>query len=195
MTSNKFFVIAICTSMFLSGVVADGGHNYDVVFIGDSITNGAEWQDLFPSLRIANRGVNGDRTDGVIKRLESIYSTSASKAFMMIGINDFDSGMSVNEVFDNYKNIVSKLVDHGMEVYIQSTILAGKRYEGMNKRIMELNERLQVLAKQTDSVTYIDLNVVLAPDSLLKTRYTWDDIHLNKDGYAMWKELIKSYLQ
>jgi lysophospholipase L1-like esterase len=177
-------------------------NNYDVVFIGDSNTYGAEWQVLFPSLRIANRGINGDRTDGVIKRLESIYSTSASKAFIMIGINDFYYGMSGNEVFDNYKYIVSKLVDHGMEVYIQSTVLAGKRLAhirvqnvGLNKRIMELNERLQVLAKQTDSVTYIDLNVGLAPDSLLKPWYTWDDIHLNEDGYAIWKELIKSYLQ
>ena len=232
MKSNKFFVIAICTSMFLSGVVVvyyknflfeqlkvikqianpipkytdyscdkksfieqHSGHNYDVVFIGDSNTYGAEWQELFPSLRIANRGINGDRTDGVIKRLESIYSTSASKAFIMIGINDFYYGMSVNEVFDNYKNIVSKLVDHGMEVYIQSTIFAGKRNKGLNKRIMALNERLQILAKQTDSVTYIDINVGLAPDSLLKKWYTWDDIHLNGDGYAIWKELIKSYLQ
>ncbi len=237
MKSNKFFVIVICTSMFLSfgyGVVTvqykifpfeqlrvirqivsprpapshydyfyhkksffeqHGGHSYDVVFIGDSSTDNAEWQDLFPSLRIANRGIHGDRTDGVIQRLENIYSTSAPKAFMMIGINDFVYGTSVNEVFDNYKNIVTKLVEHGMEVYIQSTILAGKRKKYLNKRIMALNERLQVLAEQTDSVTYIDLNVGLAPDSLLKTTYSRDDVHLNGDGYAMWKELIKSYIQ
>jgi len=62
-----------------------GEHNYDVVFIGDSITDGAEWEDLFPSLKIANRGIGGDRTDGVLKRLDSIYSTSASRAFIMIG--------------------------------------------------------------------------------------------------------------
>ena len=31
-----------------------GGHEYDAVFIGDSITDGAEWKELFPSLKIAN---------------------------------------------------------------------------------------------------------------------------------------------
>lgn len=112
-----------------------GGHNYDVVFIGDSITDGAEWEDLFPTLTIANRGIGGDRTDGVLKRLDSIYSTSADRAFIMIGINDFNSGMSVDEVFLNYKTIVNKLVEHGMAVYIQSTIFAGKRLEKLNTKI------------------------------------------------------------
>jgi lysophospholipase L1-like esterase len=165
------------------------------VFIGDSITDYAEWQELFPSIRIANRGIGNDRTDGVIKRLESIYSTSASKAFIMIGTNDFAYGMNINDVYGNYKSIVSKLVDHGMEVYIQSTILVGKRHEYLNKRIMALNERLRKFANQTNLVTYIDLNVGLAQDSLLKTTYSRDDVHLNGDGYAIWKELIKSYIQ
>lgn len=171
------------------------GDNYDVVFIGDSIIDSAEWQDLFPSLKIANRGINRDTTDGVLHRLESIYSTSAPKAFIMIGINDLMAEISVNEVFDNYKNIVDKLVTHGMEVYIQSTLLVGKPREKMNKEVMVLNERLQLLAKQTDSVTYIDLNVGMTRNSLLDTKYSRDGLHINGDGYAIWKERIKSYLQ
>jgi lysophospholipase L1-like esterase len=82
-----------------------------------------------------------------------------------------------------------------MEVYIQSTLLVGKPREKLNREIMELNERLQLLAKQTDSVTYIDLNVGLTRNSILATQYSRDGLHLNGDGYAIWKELIKSYLQ
>lgn len=104
-----------------------GGRQYDVVFIGDSITDGAEWEDLFPSLKIANRGIGGDRTDGVLKRMDSIYSTNARKAFIMIGINDFGGGAEVNDVVENYKSIISNLVAHGMQTYVQSTILAGNR--------------------------------------------------------------------
>ena len=169
-------------------------HPYDVVLIGDSLTDNAEWQDLFPTLRLANRGIDGDRTDGILKRLEGIYSTSAPKAFIMIGINDFSWGKSVDEVFDNYKNIVNKLVERGIEVYIQSTILAGKQRKGLNKNILLLNDRLQILAKQTESITYIDLNVGLAADSLLKAEYTRDGVHLNGDGYAIWKKLIKPHI-
>lgn len=61
-----------------------GNHQYDVVFIGDSITDSAEWEDLFPSLKIANRGIAGDTTKGVLNRMDTIYSTNAKKAFIMI---------------------------------------------------------------------------------------------------------------
>ena len=98
-----------------------GGHQYDVVFIGDSITDAAEWEDLFPSLKIANRGIKGDRTDGVLERMDSIYSTNAGKAFIMIGVNDFGNGAKVNDVVENYKRIINNLVAHGMQTYVQST--------------------------------------------------------------------------
>ncbi len=171
-----------------------GNPPYDVVFIGDSLIDDADWQDLFPSVRIANRGIKGDRTDGVLNRLESIYSTSASKAFIMIGINDFSFGTNANDVFRNYKTIVDKLVARKMEVYIQSTILAGKQRNAVNKKIIILNKRLQHLAKQKKSITYINLNTSLSKNSLLNEKYTRDGTHLNGDGYAIWKELIKPYI-
>ena len=72
-----------------------GGNHYDVVFIGDSIIDNAEWEELFPAVKIANRGIRGDKTDGVLNRMESIYTTSAQRAFIMIGINDLSSGKRV----------------------------------------------------------------------------------------------------
>jgi lysophospholipase L1-like esterase len=172
-----------------------GGHHYDIVFIGDSITDGAEWGELFPTVKIANRGINGDRTDSVLKRMDSIYATSARRAFMMIGINDFTSGMSVGEVFENYSNIVSKLTAQEMKVYIQSTIIAGKQKEKLNKKIAKLNKKLQKLATKSESVTYIDLNFRMAQDKLLNAMYSRDGVHLNGEGYAVWKEIITPYIQ
>jgi len=171
------------------------GQYYDIVFIGDSITDGAEWQDMFPSRKIANRGIGGDRTDGLLNRLEHIYSTAASKAFIMIGVNDFVSGISVTGAFNNYKKIISALTARGIKVYIQSTILVGERKKRLNKKIIALNKRLQKLADQIDTVTYIDLNKGLAADSLLQAKYTRDDLHINGAGYAVWKDIIKTYVQ
>ena len=172
-----------------------GRSNYDVVFIGDSITDGAEWEDLFPSLEIANRGIGGDRADGVLKRLDSIYSTSASRAFIMIGINDLNAGMGVDEVFNNYMDIVNALSEHEMKVYIQSTIFAGKQLEYLNTKIFSLNERLKTFSEQNNAVTYIDLNAGLAKDSLLNPIYSRDGVHLNGNGYAVWKDTISLYLK
>ena len=145
-----------------------GRNGYDAVFIGDSRTDGAEWQEMFPSIKVANRGISGNRAEGVMDQLDSILSTSAAKAFIMVGINDISRGMSVYKVFNTYKNIVGKLVDHGMHVYVQSSILSGKRREYLNKNLIALNEKLRLFANQTDSVTYIDINVGLTQDSLLK---------------------------
>jgi hypothetical protein len=172
-----------------------GRHDTDVVFIGDSITEGVAWEELFPSLKIANRGITGDTTDGVLKRLDSIYATNARKAFIMIGINDFAAGAEVNDVVDNYRGIVSNLVAYGMRPYIQSTILAGNQYAELNIKIMALNDQLKKMAAQNKTVTYIDLNAGLAKGSALDSKYSRDGIHLNGSGYAVWKDTIKSYLR
>lgn len=171
-----------------------GGRDYDVVFVGDSITDSAEWEDMFPNSKIANRGIAGDRTDGVLKRLESILSTSAQHAFIMIGINDFFAKVSVDEVFDNYRMIVKELSTHGMKVYIQSTVFAGVENTRINSKIVDLNARLRLLAENSSSITYIDLNHNLAESGALKSIYSRDSIHLNGGGYGRWKETISPYM-
>ena len=40
-----------------------------VVFLGDSIVQGGQWHDIFPDLRIANRGIGGDTTSDLLIEL------------------------------------------------------------------------------------------------------------------------------
>lgn len=47
----------------------------DVVFLGDSITAGGEWQTYFPFLDTINLGVVGDTTDGLLRRVEQVSWT------------------------------------------------------------------------------------------------------------------------
>jgi lysophospholipase L1-like esterase len=168
--------------------------SYDAVFIGDSLTDIPDWGEIFPKIKIANRGVNGDRTDGVLNRLSSIMSTKAPKAFVMIGVNDFSINRDVREVFDDYKKIVGQLQENGMQVYVQSTILAGRGRGGVNSRILSLNTFLEKFASNSQKVTYIDLNSTLAPAGVLLPEYTFDSIHLNAKGYSVWKEIITPFL-
>ena len=39
----------------------------DVVMIGDSNTQNAIWSEIFPNTKIANRGLTGDTTEGILK--------------------------------------------------------------------------------------------------------------------------------
>jgi lysophospholipase L1-like esterase len=170
------------------------GKTYDVVMIGDSITDRAEWQDLFPHLKIANRGINGDTTDGVIDRLNTIVSTKAKKAFILIGVNDFSRGYSVSHVLRNYITIIDKLYACGIQPYIQSTLLTGKSKKELNRKINKLNECLQQVAKAND-IIYIDLNEKLAYSGFLDGNYTKDGLHLSGDGYGVWRNVITPYIE
>ena len=126
--------------------------------------------------------------------MDSIYATNAKKAFIMIGINDFINGMDVHTVLKNYNSIIKKLVSHKMQVYVQSTILAGKQKVQLNTKIKALNQLLKKIADANESVTYIDINMTLAKDSLLSVEYSRDGLHLNGTGYAAWKIIIENYI-
>ena len=170
-----------------------GQSQYDVVFIGDSITERADWEDIFPTYKIANRGIHGDTSDGILDRLDSILSTNAESAFIMLGINDFSKGASVSSVFKNYEKLVNKLLLSSFKVYIQSTIFGGSRVSELNTSINELNLKLKKLTLGNDNLTYIDLNNTLSKNNLLMPKFTQDGVHLNSDGYKAWKESIKIY--
>jgi len=171
------------------------GSNADIVMIGDSLTDDAEWNDLFPNISIANRGIGGDITKGVLNRMESIYSTNAKKAFIMIGVNDLGKNISVDEVFSNYEKIVSQLKQHGITPYIQSIIFLGDKRAYKNKNVLKLNLKLKELSEK-ENIVFIDLNKVLSENGKLKESFSSeDDIHLNGKGYYVWKNSIKKYIQ
>ena len=44
----------------------------DIIFLGNSITNGCEWAELFQNKNVKNRGISGDICMGVYDRLDPI---------------------------------------------------------------------------------------------------------------------------
>jgi lysophospholipase L1-like esterase len=169
------------------------GTTSDIVMIGDSITDGAEWNELFPKLSIVNRGISGDTTQGVLDRMGSIYSTNAKKAFIMIGVNDLGHHIPVEDIFQNYQQIVFKLKQRSITPYIQSTLLTGNKHAHHNKDIVKLNVKLKKLC-EAECITYIDLNEALSENGKLKDAFSADDIHLNGKAYSVWKYSIKPYI-
>lgn len=169
-----------------------------VVMIGDSLTDGAEWREVFPGLAVVNRGVDEDTTAGVLRRMDTITSTRARKAFVMIGINDFKEGRTVEDVFNDYRNIVSRLEESGMKVFVQSTLACNEAKAewiscaAIQGRIRDLNRRLAGLASAR--VTFIDINAGLAGAGGLKPELTYDGVHLNGEGYRIWRDAISKFV-
>src|SRR5690349_16498569 len=59
-----------------------------IIFLGNSITEGGQWTKLTGDASVINRGISGDITYGVLKRLPDIIKRKPSKLFILIGIND-----------------------------------------------------------------------------------------------------------
>ena len=60
-------------------------HSSDIVFLGNSITDGCEWAELFENRHVKNRGISGDRSGWLLERLDSIIAAHPKKLFLMIG--------------------------------------------------------------------------------------------------------------
>ena len=165
---------------------------YTTVMLGDSITDEGQWDELLDNPFVQNRGISGDTTDGVLERLDSI-NKSIKQVFIMIGVNDIMRGKEVDEVYSNYLKIIKFFQDRNIKVYIQSTLFIGeRRAENFNIKVEDLDKRLEKYASE-NSITFINLNPILAPNKILKKEFTFDDLHLNGTAYKLWAQEIKKY--
>jgi len=65
-----------------------GVDSADIVLLGNSLTNGGEWDELLGMPNAVNRGISGDTTEGIADRLGSITRGKPAKIFLMAGVND-----------------------------------------------------------------------------------------------------------
>ncbi len=164
----------------------------DIVFLGNSITAGGNWNDLLGRERIANRGIGGDNTLGMLHRLQYVYGLHPKLCFIMTGINDLYADAPVELIFKNYCAVIDTLRLHKVIPVIQSTLHVNpkwKRTEEKNPLVKQLNDLLKEYA-QEHSITFIDVNAVLSSNGVLRDEFTTDGVHLTAAGYDAWRELL-----
>lgn len=171
--------------------------NADIVFIGDSQTDRCEWSELFDRRGIINRGIDGDTTDGVLNRLDEITSMKPEKIFIMIGGADFIIGRNIPQIEDNYRKIIGRIRAGSPQtrIYIQSLLPTVQRIVPMPLELIRgLNGKLRLLADNRH-VFYIDIySVMLDSTGGLNPSYSIDGVHLNGQGYIVWREAIYQYV-
>ncbi|MDC1433795.1 GDSL-type esterase/lipase family protein [Burkholderiales bacterium] len=166
----------------------------DVVLIGDSITEGAIWSEFFPKYSLLNRGIGSDKASDILQRLDSIISVEPKYGFIMVGINDIYQNVRVDEIFQNYVEIVRKLQDRDIDVVIQSTIQCELSRCGEKRvsKVNELNTLLSAFASKND-IQYLNLGK-LSEDRGLDSSLTTDGVHLNMKGYKTWVDFLSPKL-
>ncbi len=170
----------------------------DIVFLGNSITEGFDLDHYFPEYRAVNRGIVADHMDGLVERLDnSARSLKPKKLFLMIGINDIGDRRNDDYLKTMFVTLVDTLITSLPEtdIYLLSILPTTPRWKNCPPdQIIRINGFLARLALERD-LEYIDLyRHFLVETHSLNPDLTRDGLHPNQAGYDVMAGKIKPFL-
>lgn len=170
----------------------------DIVFLGNSITANVEWRELLGLSQIRNRGISGDITYGVLERLQEVIDGRPAKVFILIGINDISRNIPDEQILQNYRRIIGRIQagSPSTKIYFNTLLPVNneftqfKNHYNKDEHIAAVNAGLANIAAEYH-VTLIDLHPhFMDATGKLDKNYTVDGLHLNAQGYQVWKKLL-----
>ena len=165
--------------------------NADLVMFGDSITEWAPWADIFRDVSMVNRGLAGDTTTGMLRRIDTTLNVKPKLVCFMAGINDLAQGYDVEHIYRNYIDMLEVWQENDIRILVQSTLYVGSKLQGLNPSVELLNSKVSEYCTQ-QGIAFLDVNSVLSPNKLLSNEYSCDDLHLNAKAYQAWAEVLQS---
>ena len=184
---------------------AEAGDKAQVIFIGDSITQGWEgegkevWAKYYAQRNAVNLGIGGDRTQHVLWRLEHapLDGVKPKVAVVMIGTNNSNGDDNTpGQIVDGIAAVVNKLRERlpNTKILLLGIFPRGENFNPQRGKITQIN---QVLAKLDDSksVHYLDFgHRFLTIDGILLADIMPDYLHLSPKGYQIWADAIEPKL-
>ena len=180
--------------------------NIDLLFLGDSITEGwtnnktnkEVWDKNYGDLKAADFGIGGDRTEHVLWRMDNgeLDGISPKVVVLMIGTNN-TGGWSADDIAAADTKIVKTLHEKlpTTKVLLLAIFPRGaKATDPIRAKIKKVNE---ALAKLDDGKTtrYLDFgDKFLDADGNLPKEIMPDSLHPNAKGYEIWASAMKPLL-
>lgn len=170
----------------------------DIIFLGNSITAGIDWMELLGRTDVRNRGISGDITFGVLERLSEVTEGRPSKVFILIGINDISRNIPDSIILSNYQKIIERIKKESpsTKIFFQTLLPVNneftqfKNHYNKDEHILLVNDELKKLAAK-EKIGLINLYPhFLNADKKLDKKYTIDGLHLNAEGYKVWKDIL-----
>jgi len=170
-----------------------------IIFLGNSITEMGRWDKLTGDSTIVNRGIGGDITFGVLKRLDDIIRRQPSKLFILIGINDIGKDIPDAVIADNIRKIIQRVQNESAStvIYLESILPVNPdiknfpQHYDKNQHAVSTNTLLKNLANET-KINFIDTHSFFSDEEgKLKKEYTIEGLHINPKGYDAWIQFLK----
>lgn len=172
-----------------------------VVFLGDSITEG--WSTLaadFPKLKVANRGIGGDITSGVLYRLKAdVLSLDPAAIILLIGTNDLGDGADGDDVAANIRLILQAIKNYNPKLRVivcKVMPRADGSGKGWSEKIQKANSLVEDFVKGEANCKICDTYGIFvdAQGEQIAEDFRPDRLHLNAAGYAVWKKALDPLL-
>lgn len=173
--------------------------NVDLLFIGDSITQGWHpelWETYFAPYKAANFGVGGDQTGNLLWRLENggIENISPKVVVVMIGVNNYGLNSDTPEdVFEGVAAVVAKLRHSFPQAKILvNGILPFQEFADspMRAPVQKTNALIKNLA-DNQQIFYRDFGpLLLEQDGSISKEIMPDFLHPAKPGYQILADAI-----
>jgi lysophospholipase L1-like esterase len=184
--------------------------NFDLVFIGDSITDGwrhsglAVWNRFYAPRQALNLGIGGDRTQHVLWRIEQgeLDGLKPKAVVLMIGTNntgkekDGSPRNSTAEVIAGVTAVVKQIRAKlpRSKLLLLAIFPRGTADGPERAQIKEINAALATL-DNGKKVKFLDIGkVFLAEDGSIPKTVMPDLLHPNAEGYQRWADAMEPTL-
>ena len=171
-----------------------------IVFLGDSITQ--NWSGLpsfFPGIKVANRGISGDTTRGVLIRLQQdVIALNPRAVVLLIGTNDLEEWGSPEMAAGNLKLIIAALREHNprMPVVLCKVMPSSLQKSRPAVQIQKMNDLYVQAVADQPQVTVLDTWALFANQNGDANADEFPDLlHPNAIGYAKWSAALHPILE
>ncbi|NQT25543.1 GDSL family lipase [candidate division KSB1 bacterium] len=177
--------------------------NVDVLFIGNSITNGLDntgknvWDEFYASRNAVNMGFGWDWTQHVLWRLDNsdFDNVDPKLAIVLIGTNNSNGDdCTAEEIADGMIAICDRLRTNlpDMKILLMGTFPRGRAPNPQREKITQANLLASRIA-DGKMIHYLDISERFLDEKTLISREIMPDyLHPNENGYRIWLENIES---
>lgn len=172
-----------------------------LVFLGDSITQG--WGDdlkgAFGKTKVANRGISGDTTRGMLYRMpEDVLALKPTGVVLLMGTNDLEEGATPEVIAGNLKLILKglKASNKEMPIILCNVFPSHESKRRSAEQIKKINALYAEAVKGDKQVTLIDTWSMFANEDGNARKAEFPDLlHPNALGYEMWANTLRPVLE
>lgn len=174
----------------------------DVVFLGNSLTNNGHWHELFPTVSVRNRGIISDVIQGISDRVELVTAGHPRKIFLLVGVNDISHHVTADSLAIALEKLVVKIKEQSPEtkLFLQSLLPINNdfhRYrnlKGTEPVFPRANKLFEEMAKR-QNITWLNIAPAFAnEEGKLIKEITSDGLHVNAEGYKIWRKQVAKYV-